>query len=338
MKKPLYRALCSLATIAVALTASMPAYSLDDAAQAAKDEGMRLYNAYQRSKSEPYLKTAAEAGDVEAMYYLGEVYRLRHMGLTNDAKDWYYEAAQHGEPYAMLRLHSGGACKLGDVCPDNGDDWRDAALEETLPKAEDGDTDAMLALYSIYSNYATLEDMNAANHWLLEAAEADNTDAQDWLGKRIRDGESGTRYTNDTERREAAEVLFRRAAELGYPPSMSNLAGILANLERYDEAWEWMEKASDAGHMNGRMWLVACNIVPNNEENELCNGAPPPNPAEGWAIALAINEEVPNTYSSTAWYRYRQIVTPEKREEGEAMKDEWLNLAPLSYFPDKFGF
>ncbi|WP_447894182.1 hypothetical protein [Vreelandella sp. GE22] len=86
------------------------------------------------------------------------------------------------------------------------------------------------------------------------------------------------------------------------------------------------------------MWLVSCNIVPNNEGRELCNSAPLPNPAEGWAIALAINEEVPNTYSSTDWYRYRQIVSPEEREEGEAMKDEWLNLAPLSYFPDKFGF
>ncbi|WP_447894181.1 tetratricopeptide repeat protein [Vreelandella sp. GE22] len=312
----------------------MPAYSLDDAAQAAKDEGMRLYNAYQRSKSEPYLKTAAEAGDVEAMYYLGEVYRLRHMGLTNDAMDWYYQAALHGEPYAMLRLDSGGACKLGGVCPEEGDDWRDAALEVTLPKAEEGDSEAMMALYSIYA----VEDSEAANHWLLEAAEADNVYAQDWLGRRIRDGESGTSYTNDTERLESAEAWFRRAAELGYPPSMSNLAGILANLERYDEAWEWMEKASDGGLINGRQWLADCNIMPNTEGRKLCDGAPSPDPAKGWAIALSIDEEVPNTFSSTTWYIFRQHVTPEERDEGEAMKEEWLNLAPLSNFPDKFGF
>ncbi len=57
----LYRTLhCLMA--ALALTVAMPAYSLDDAAQAAKGESMRLYNAYQRSKSEPYLKTAAEPG------------------------------------------------------------------------------------------------------------------------------------------------------------------------------------------------------------------------------------------------------------------------------------
>ena len=38
----------------------------------------------------------------------------------------------------MLRLFDGGACELGDVCPENGDDWPQAALELTLPKAEGG--------------------------------------------------------------------------------------------------------------------------------------------------------------------------------------------------------
>ncbi len=292
MKKPLNRTL-SFLTAAVVLTAATPAYSLDEDTQAAKDEGMRLWGIHQWETMQPPLEIAAEAGDVEAMYYLGEANRLLSRGLSNAAMDWYYEAAQHGEPYAMLRLHSGGACKLGDVCPEDGDDWRDAALEETLPKAEDGDTDAMLALYSIYSIYATLEDMDAANHWLLEAAEAGNTAAQDWLGVRIRDGESGTRYTNDTERWEAAEVWFRRAAELGYPPSMSNLAGILANLERYDEAWEWMEKASDAGLMNGRRWLVSCNIIPDNDGRELCNGAPPPIQQKGGRLPRLLMRKCP---------------------------------------------
>ncbi len=235
--------LATLASLLLMPLTLPPAWALDEQAQAAKEEGMRLWGIHQWERMQPPLEIAAESGDAEAMYYLGEANRLLSRGLSQAALDWYYQAAQHGEPYAMLRLDSGGACKLGGVCPENGDDWRDAALDATLPKAEDGDPEAMMALYSIYA----VEDREAANHWLLEAAEAGNVYAQDWLGRRIRDGESGTRYTNDTERREAAEVWFRQAAELGYPPSMSNLAGILANLERYDEAWEWMEKASDAG-------------------------------------------------------------------------------------------
>ncbi len=334
MQKLTLKPLATLTLLICVLISSVKVMALDEDTQAAKDEGMRLWGIHQWETMQPPLEIAAEAGDVEAMYYLGEASRLLSRGLSNAAMDWYYQAAQHGEPYAMLRLDSGGACKLGGVCPEDGNDWRDAALDATLPKAEDGDPEAMMALYSIYA----VEDREAANHWLLEAAEADNVYAQDWLGRRIRDGESGTRYTNDTERLEAAEVWFRRAAELGYPPSMSNLAGILANLERYNEAWEWMEKASDGGLINGRQWLADCNIMPNTEGRKLCDGAPSPDPAKGWAIALSIDEEVPNTFSSTTWYIFRQHVTPEEREEGEAMKEEWLNLAPLSYFPDKFGF
>ncbi|WP_447926881.1 tetratricopeptide repeat protein [Vreelandella sp. EE27] len=330
MKKLLYRTLCSLTTAAVALTAAMPAYSLDEDIQAVKDEGMRLYNSYQRSKSEPYLKTAAEAGDVEAMYYLGEVYRLRHMGLTNDAMDWYYEAAQHGEPYAMLRLHSGGACKLGDVCPDNGDDWRDAALEETLPKAEDGDTDAMLALYSIY---ATLEDMDAANHWLLEAAEADNTDAQDWLGRKIISDHEG--YNNDTEDFKAAEIWFRRAAEHGYGPSMKHLSSVLLHLERTEEAYEWLMSASNAGLVDARLGVAWCYLEP--ERDAICSDEQ--NTAAGTGILEAMIEEINKTEVQFLLDNVAAPLGNEQREEANEIKAEWLNQKPpLSYFPAKFGY
>jgi len=154
------------------LTSFLPlAWALDDEAQAAKEEGMRLYNSHQRSISTPYLEKAAEAGDAEAMYYLGEVSRLRHMGMNQADLDWYYQAAQHGEPYAMLRLFDGGACELGDICPENGDDWPQAALELTLPKAEAGDPEAMSILYDIYF-YVEEPDEEKAMDWLLRAAEA----------------------------------------------------------------------------------------------------------------------------------------------------------------------
>ncbi|MBP5980324.1 MAG: sel1 repeat family protein [Halomonas sp.] len=311
------------------------AWALDEEAQAAKDEGMRLYNAHQRSRSTPYLEIAAKAGDAEAMYYLGEVDRLRHMGLTQVALDWYYQAAQHGEPYAMLRLFDGGACELGEVCPENGDDWPQEALELTLPKAEAGDPEAMAALYNIYY-YLEEPDEEEALKWLHRAAEAGNTNAMNWLGKRTRNDNDA--YDSDTERLEAAEVWFRRAAEAGYAPGMNNLASVLNHLNQPKEAWEWMTRASETGHMNGRGWLAACNVAPNEVGRELCRGAPEPDPAEGWAIFLAIHEEVPGTSSENALRAYRDIVTPEQRAEGERMKDDWLGLEPpLSYFPEKFG-
>ena len=132
---------------------------------------------------------------------------------------------------------------------------------------------------------------------------------------------------------------FRKAAEAGYAPAMNNLAAVLSNLERYEEAREWRVKSSEAGHINGRRWIAACNIVPTLRDfKDLCRGALEPDPALGWAILLAIKEEVPGSYPDQNLNIYREYVTSEQREEGEEMMDEWLNREPpLSYFPDKFG-
>ncbi|MDR5860441.1 SEL1-like repeat protein [Halomonas eurihalina] len=92
---------------------------------------MRLYGLGISGEIIPYLEPAAEAGDVEAMYYLGEVHRLRHMGLTEEAMGWYLQAAEQGDPYAMLRLFEGGACIAGDECPEDAEGWREKALAET---------------------------------------------------------------------------------------------------------------------------------------------------------------------------------------------------------------
>ncbi|PRY58078.1 hypothetical protein B0H98_1226 [Vreelandella songnenensis] len=325
-----------LATLASLLLTPLPAWALDDEAQAAKEEGVRLYGIRRVDSAIPFLELAAENGDAEAMYYLGESNRRLVMGNMNQASlDWYYQAAQHGDPYAMLRLFDGGACELGDVCPENGDDWPQEALELTLPQAQAGDPEAMAALYYIYY-YVEDPDEEEALKWLHRAAEAGNTNAMNWLGKRTRNDDDA--YDSDTERLEAAEVWFRRAAEAGYAPGMNNLASILNHLDHPEEAWEWMTRASEAGHMNGRGWLAACNIVPNESGRELCRGAPAPDPAEGWAIFLAIDEEVPSTSSERSLRVYHDRLTSEQRAEGERMKEDWLGLEPpLSYFPEKFG-
>ncbi len=325
----------TLATLAgLTLTSFLPqAWALDDEAQAAKEEGMRLWGIHQWEKMQPPLEIAAASGDVEAMYYLGEANRLLSRGLSQAALDWYYRAAQHGEPYAMLRLFDGGACELGDVCPENGDDWPQEALDLTLPKAEAGDPEAMSVLYDIYF-YVEEPDEEKAMDWLLRAAEAGHVESMNLLGEIARNDEES--YANDTERLEAAEPWFRQAAEVGYAPAMNNLAITLSHLERYEEAWDWMNKASEAGHINGRQWLASCYIEPEAEGRQLCQTEE--DPAKGWAIMLARNEEVPGTSSERALRVYHDSVTPEQREEGERMMDEWLNLEPpLSYFPEKFG-
>ncbi|EHJ92597.1 hypothetical protein KUC_2554 [Vreelandella boliviensis LC1] len=114
------------------------------------------------------------------------------------------QAAQHGGPYAMLRLFDGRACELEDVCPENGDDWPQEAVELTLPEAEAGDPEAMAALYDIYY-YVKEPDEDEAMKWLRRAAEAGHVESMHLLGEIARNDEG---YANDTERLEAAEVLL----------------------------------------------------------------------------------------------------------------------------------
>jgi len=327
-----------LATLAgLTLTALMlpSAWALDDEAQAAKEEGMRLWGIHQWEKMQPPLEIAAESGDVEAMYYLGEANRLLSRGLSQAALDWYRQAAQHGDPHAMLRLFDGGACKLGDVCPENGDDWPQVAFELTLPKAEEGDLEAMAALYDIYY-YVKDPDEDEAMKWLQRAAEAGHVESMNLLGEIARNDEEG--HASDTERLEAAEPWFRKAAEAGYAPAMNNLSVVLNQLERHEEAWEWMINASEAGHINGRLWQASCYFQLEEEDNEICQTGK--DPAKGWALLLALKEEAPGSTAENAltYYGYGDNVTPEQREEGEEMMEEWLNReSPLSHFPKKFG-
>lgn len=79
------------------LVCPLAALSLEPEIQATKDEGMRLYNISHSTAALPYLERAANAGDVEAMYYLGEATRLLGRGLTEEAMNWYLQAAEQGD-------------------------------------------------------------------------------------------------------------------------------------------------------------------------------------------------------------------------------------------------
>ncbi|WP_082090891.1 tetratricopeptide repeat protein [Halomonas sp. HG01] len=310
---------------------SLPVWALEPEVQAAKEEGMRLYNIQHPTAALPYLEQAAEAGDVEAMYYMGEAERRqRMMNMTRAALDWYLKAAEHGEPYAMLRLFQGGACVAGDYCPEDADGWREQALAETLPKAEAGDTDAMLALYHIYR---LMDDSGDGQEWLEKAAEAGNPEAQTRLGMNIRGGQGW--YFLESRRLEAAEEWLRKAAEQGYVPAMDALSAVLSNLERYDESWEWTIKSSEGGDVNGRKWLASCYLNP--DDSPRCKTDK--KPVLGWAILYAINEEVGGDASELSMRLRRDQVTSEQRKEAEVLADEWINKQPpLSNFPPRFGF
>ncbi|PCF93465.1 tetratricopeptide repeat protein [Vreelandella nigrificans] len=241
--------------------------------QAAKNEGMRLYNIGHSTAAIPYLHQAADAGDVDAMYYMGESERRQKMmGFTTAAMERYLKAAEQGDPYAMLRLFQGGAC-IGGVCPEGGDDWREAALEVTLPKAKAGDPEAMLAMYYIYANldasrltsiYNLVGIPTRAGKWLKRAAEAGLAEAQTLWGSQVMDGR-GWYFTN-SRRLQAAEFWLRQAAEQEYVPAMVTLTSVLEKQGKYSELWSWVKRASLLGSRIARVVHGECLIAPEGLE------------------------------------------------------------------------
>ncbi|MBD3895304.1 sel1 repeat family protein [Halomonas sp. ML-15] len=316
--------------IAALLLSPISGWALDDEAQAAKDEGMIAYDLGFLLDAVPHLEVAAEAGDIDAMYYLGESHRIAHMGMTRKALEWYQRAAEEGEPYAMLRLHQGGACQLGDVCPKSGDDWREAALEVTLPKAEEGDAAAMGVLFYVYNALGQPEETVS---WLERASEAGHVESLYRMGHLIHDGYGD--YSNETQRREEAEGWYRRAAEGGYPPAMDRLAALLSQQERHKEAWEWMIEASEEGVLDARLSIGWCYLEPNTEER--CQVEQ--DVVKGWAILFAMVEETSNDSAEWVLKTRGELLTAEQREEAEALAEEWLaKEPPLSQFPPRFGY
>ncbi|GAA0565834.1 tetratricopeptide repeat protein [Halomonas salifodinae] len=314
------------------LSLASSGWALEPEVQAAKNEGMRLYNIGHSTAAMPYLRQAAEAGDVEAMYYMGEAERRQQMmGLTRAAMEWYLQAAAEGDAYSMLQLFRGGACTAGDRCPEGFEDWHHAALAITQPQAEAGDPDAMLAMYHIQRMF---EASRRAGEWLERAAEAGQPEAQTLLGRQILNGRGW--YLTNSRRLGAAEEWFRQAAEQGYVPAISEVADVLISQERYEEAWEWMQVASQAGHMDRRFGVGWCYLDPARRER--CQGGE--DKIKGWAILHAMAMEASNQSAISNMRRNRDILTDEEIVEAEALAErEWIGREPpLSNFPPRFGY
>ncbi|MBW6393518.1 tetratricopeptide repeat protein [Billgrantia antri] len=325
------KAAAALVALAISPIATSAAWALNEEAQAAKDEGMRLWGISEWIKMQPYLEQAAEAGDVEALYYLGEATRLLDRGLSQRAMAWYLQAAEQGDVHAMLRLFQGGACTAGDRCPEGYEDWHHAALAVAQPQAEAGDPDSMLAMFDIYRMF---DQPRRAGDWLERAAEAGQPEAQTILGNQILDGRGW--YLTNGRRLSAAEEWFHKAAEQGYVPAISRMADVLRRQGDYQLSWEWMKKASLSGNYDSRLGVGWCYLDPQRDDR--CQNEQ--EKIQGWAILHALSIEMDDTSArSVMEWNEEQLPAEERREAEELAGAEWIGREPpLSRFPSRFGY
>ncbi len=153
-----------------------------------------------------WLTRAAEAGDAQAAYALGDAHRRGALGWTPDAaaaRPWLLRAAAAEHPAALLALAL--AARNGDA------EARDPARAFALLQRASRGGSAQ-AMYLLSQTYATGEgtapDAGLARHWLEQAAEQHHPAAmQDWA-LALEDGRLGV--ARDAQ---AAREQWREAGE-----------------------------------------------------------------------------------------------------------------------------
>ena len=293
--------------------------------QAAKDRGIMLYNQYKPAEME--LRVAAEAGDAEAQFYLGEELRHKHRHMTAEARNILEASASQGNLYAMIRLgHSGsGLCNILGNCPagyKSSDDWSLEAWKISKALAAKGDPEG---LYIFYRVTGELE-------FLVKSAEAGFPFAQYWLARRYHNGDGF--FWLPWQRSQEVKRWFKAAAENGHPQAMVEYAVIIYE-DRGDMAVarHWIEESAKAGYQNGVAHLAA-------EHGHLRTYFGfPLDLVKGYGLmSLLLVLDVGGGRMDGTKHNLSEMIkkmTPEQIEQGKSFAVEWqaANPRPISFFP-----
>ena len=296
--------------------------------QTARDKGVALYQQSDWYDSQPLLKIAAEAGDREAQYYLGEAIRKSKRYTTAEAKKWYEAAAEQGDLYAMLRLSN-----KDDLCSDmgtctgkTGEEWRETALKLARDRAENGDTQAMTVLFTARQGLG----------WLEKAAEAGDSYAQNFLAGVYKDG--GGWFLIPGSREKAVKKWYQASAEGGYPLGMALYANYLYEHNgSMDDIRNWLTKAAEGGHIDS-VSTYASGMA--DSQNELGYNL---NLIEAYGLTYLLSKlEGGGTAPEDGQRNLTGIaerMTEKEIQQGLDFAKQWKKThPPLSYFDPIYGY
>ena len=238
------------------------------AIEAQLHEAERLHLAYKLDQAFPIFEALAEAGNGRAMYFVGEYYANGYYGKINEeeAKKWRERGAQAGDVLAKLNTIY--------ALPKESEKRKDI-IKEVLPSlrrlAEQGDVFAMNEL-------ADVEDDEQDAQRLLEiSAQKGYWHSMNWLGNTLynqgeyekanewyqKAGEAGydwgwnnlgNAYYNGKgvpEDKRAAILYYKKAYEQNGDAAgraANNIGNTFYNLNEYEKANEWHQKAGEAGY------------------------------------------------------------------------------------------
>lgn len=322
LKKNIFGLLASLL-----LTGSLLATELTPEQLEAKEKGIALYNQYKNGVE--YLRVAAEAGDRESQYYLGQ--SLRQAGfVTEDSYKWFAAAANQGDLYAMIRLAYDGQnfCSIAKNCPDyakTSTEWIELFKKEAKARAAKGDAEAMYVLYLGISDF----------DWLEKSAEAGYPEAQYLLAVRYEEGEGPFQWPWTKAQR--IEELARKSAEGGSFNGVNLYYGLLKQKNDLAGARYWLEKAAQMGSADG---VGAYGAYLSHTPDDLKY---PLDLVKGYGLMSLLLEldggGDAKKYAEGKLPKIAAKMTSEQIEEAKVFAEQWrASHPPLSYFPPKLGF
>jgi TPR repeat protein len=301
-----------------------------DRAEALFQKGYTLYQQRYGAVAITPLEKAAKLGHAEAAYWVGEILRKRYSYMTEEAEQFYRQAAEGGEVYAKLRFaQKGNMCGTLRDCDYDRDEWLERAMEIALPNAEAGDTEAMMALSSAY---AMDGDSDKDFDWVERAAENGHAFAQYWMAVMLDEQGRGF-YWTDEGRREDILRWLKASAEQGFPKAILKLAVEYKEDGRFKESHKWIDRLAQTDYFDA---LFEYGLIMLDGPEGMYR-YPEAKPVEGLAVLLAIFRERGSSAVKRSIDRVVPDLSPEIITEAEKRSEALLVDTPIIYYLPKFG-
>ena len=297
-------------------------------------EGYVLYQQNLASKALVKFKEAAELGHIEAAYYAGNIIRQDYTYITKESEQFYRQAAEGGDVYAMLRLgQKDRLCGTLRDCDYDRDAWVDRALNAALIRAEAGDSEAMMELFSVYWQKG---ERSKAFEWTKKAAEHGNPFAQYWLAVGLLDERKMGFYWTQAGRRADILKWLEASAEQGFPKAMHKLASEYAQDGRMEEAVVWADRMGKTDYFSALFeYGLILAAGPDGSEGKV--QYPEVKLVEGLALLFALHRETGNSSVQFSIERILTDLNPETIAEAKAKSEELLVDTPILHYLPKFG-
>jgi len=313
------------------LSYSVSASADDSRAESLFQEGETLYQQRYSAVAITPLEEAAKLGHAGAAYLVGEILRRRYTYITEEAEAYYLQAAEGGEVYAMLRLaQKGNFCGKLRNCDYDRQRWIELAIDTALPRAETGDTDAMMALGAAYAVAGKPEN---DFEWVKRAAESGDAFAQYWMAVMLDEMDRGF-YWTENGRREDVFKWLRASAEQGLPKAMFKLAMEYRRDGRDEESMVWVKRMGQTDYFDAlyEYGLVLVGRLSDGKESR-----PPEDVVKGLATLLALHRQTGSSRVKRSIDRRLPDLDPALVTEAEVRSEKLLVDTPILHYLPKFG-